>query len=70
MSPRNGLPILLCVLVGAVLGLVVWGLQRSRSQAAGDSAMGTRGDLLLGLIVLAAFALGVFLTYVLIGFNF
>jgi hypothetical protein len=57
-------------MVGAVLGLVVWGLQRSRGQAAGDSAMRMRGDLLLGLIVLAAFALGVFLTYVLIGFNF
>jgi ABC-type Mn2+/Zn2+ transport system permease subunit len=69
MLPRSGIPILLGVLVGAVLGLVVWGLQRSRSQAAGDSSMGMRGDLLLGLIVLAAFALGVFLTYVLIGFN-
>ena len=57
-------------MVGGVLGLVVWGLQRSRGQAAGDSAMRMRGDLLLGLIVLAAFALGVFLTYVLIGFNF
>ena len=70
MSPRNGIPILLSVLVGAVLGLVVWGLQRSRSYATGDSAMRTRGDVLVGLLVLAAFALGVFLTYVLIGFNF
>jgi len=32
--------------------------------------MVTRDDALLGLLVLAAFALGVFLTYVLIGFNF
>jgi hypothetical protein len=70
MSPRNGIPILLSVLVGAVLGLVVWGLRRSRSYAVGDSVMRTRGDVLVGLLVLAAFALGVFLTYVLIGFNF
>jgi len=56
--------------VGAVLSLVIWGLQRSRSHVVGDSVMGTRGDVLLGLLVLAAFALGVFLTYVLIGFNF
>jgi hypothetical protein len=32
--------------------------------------LGTWGDVLVGLIVLAAFALGVFLTYVLIGFSF
>ena len=70
MSPRSGIPILLGVLVGAVLGLVAWGLQHSQSHIVGDSVMGTRGDVLLGLIVLAAFALGVFLTYVLIGFNF
>ena len=69
MSPRSGIPILLGVLVGAVLGLVVWGLQRSQSHVIGDSEMGIRGDVLLALLVLAAFALGVFLTYVLIGFN-
>lgn len=70
MSSPHAIPILLSVLVGAVLSLVVWGLQRSRSHVVGDSVMGTRGDVLLGLLVLAAFALGVFLTYVLIGFNF
>ena len=70
MSSRHAIPILLGVLVGAVLSLVVWGLQRARSYISGDSVMGTRGDVLLGLLVLAAFALGVFLTYVLTGFNF
>ena len=70
MSSRNAIPILLCVLVGAVLSLVAWGLQRSRTHVVGDAVMGARGDVLLGLLVLAAFALGVFLTYVLIGFNF
>jgi hypothetical protein len=70
MSSPHAIPILLSVLVGAVLVLSVWGLQRSRSHVAGDSVMGTRGDVLLGLLVLAAFALGIFLTYVLIGFSF
>jgi len=70
MSSQNAIPILLSVLVGAVLGLVVWGLRRSRRHVVGDSVMGTRDDVLLGLLMLAAFALGVFLTYVLIGFNF
>jgi hypothetical protein len=70
MSSPHAIPILLSVLVGAVLVLSVWGLQRSRSHVTGDSVMGTRGDVLLGLLVLAAFALGIFLTYVLIGFSF
>ena len=70
MSSQNAIPILLSVLVGAVLSLVVWGLRRSRSHVVGDSVMETRDDVLVGLLVLAAFALGVFLTYVLIGFNF
>jgi hypothetical protein len=70
MPSQNAIPILLSVLVGAVLSLVVWGLRRSQSQIAGDPVMGTRDDVLLGLLVLAAFALGIFLTYVLIGFYF
>ena len=70
MSSQNAIPILLSVLVGAVLGLVVWGLRRSRRHVVGDAVMVTRDDALLGLLVLVAFALGVFLTYVLIGFNF
>jgi hypothetical protein len=70
MSSSHAIPILLSVLVGAVLVLSVWGLQRSRSHVVGDAVVGTRGDVLLGLLVLAAFALGIFLTYVLIGFSF
>ncbi len=70
MPSPNAIPILLSVLVGAVFTLLVWGLRRSQSHIAGDPVMGTRDDVLLGLLMLAAFALGVFLTYVLMGFNF
>lgn len=70
MPSRNIIPVVLSALVGAVLSLVVWGLQRSRNQVIGDSLMETRGDVLVGLLMLAAFALGVFLTYVLIGIGF
>jgi len=67
MSYTHAIPLLLSVLVGLVLGLVALGLLRYRSQASDDSLMGTRNDLLLGLLVLAAFALGAFVTYILIG---
>ncbi len=64
------IPVLLSLLVGLVLGLVTWGVVRSRSHMLGDARLGARGDILLGLLVLAAFALGVFLTYALMGFSF
>ncbi len=64
------IPVLLSLLVGLVLGLVTWGVVRSRSHMLSDARLGARGDILLGLLVLAAFALGVFLTYALMGINF
>lgn len=60
--------LLLGLLIGVVLGLTVPGLWRSHHRAADDSLPGARDDVLLALLVLAAFALGVFITYVLGGF--
>ncbi len=62
------LQLLLGLLIGLALGLTVPGLWRCRHQAANDSLASTRDDVLLGLLVLAAFALGVFMAYVLKGF--
>jgi hypothetical protein len=70
MSAIRAIPVLFCWLVGAVLALVAWGWRRSQSQMIGDSVMGSRGDVLVALLILAAFALGVFLTYMLLGLNF
>ena len=69
MSAIHAIPLLFGLLVGTALGLVVWGWRRATSQAIGDAAMGSRGDVLVGLLILAAFAFGVFLTF-LIGVNF
>lgn len=59
---------LLGILVGLVLGLTVPGLWHSHRWVAGEHLPGTRDSVLLALLVLAAFALGVFITYVLGGF--
>ena len=58
------IPILLGFLVSLLISLVVVGLMRSQSQPADDSPTRARDDLLLQLLVLAAFISGVFLTYV------
>jgi len=60
-------PLLVSVLVGFLLGLVTSGLLRLRQSPTQDSSAGTSDALLLGLLTLAAFALGIFLTYVLFG---
>jgi hypothetical protein len=60
-------PLVISILLGFLLGLVTVGLLRLRSSPTEDSLPGTNDALLLGLLALAAFAMGVFLTYILFG---
>ena len=62
----HAIPVLLAILVGLLFGLLAWGFLRVRSHKAGEALVGVRDDVLTGLLVLAAFALGVFLTYMVI----
>lgn len=66
MSP---IPWLLSVLVGLVLGLVTWGLLRLRGENDEPQAA-CRDGALLALLALAAFALGAFVTYALLGLGY
>jgi hypothetical protein len=61
---------LLSRLVGLLLGLVTWEFLRARRHKVGDALMGAQDEFILGLMVLAAFALGVFLAYLLLSTNF
>ena len=62
----HAIPVLLAILVGLLFGLLAWGFLRMQSREVGEALIEVRGDVLTGLLVLAAFALGVFLTYVVI----
>lgn len=66
MSSVHAIPLLLSALIGLLLGLVAWGFFQVWSHQNGDALMGGHDGVLLGLLVLAALALGVFLTYVLL----
>jgi hypothetical protein len=55
------MPLLLILLVGMALALITWGLVRHQRQRQGTGWL--QDDLLVGALILAAFALGVFLTY-------
>ncbi len=66
MPSIQTLPLLLSVLVGLLIGLVTWGLVREREQRAVSPMVGMHDEVLLGLLALAAFASGVFITMVLL----
>jgi hypothetical protein len=59
-------PVLLAILVGLLFAVLAWGFLRVQSHRPGVALMGVRDDVLISLLVLAAFALGIFLAYILI----
>lgn len=61
------IPLVISILVGFLLGLVTVGLLRLCRSPTEGSLPGTSDALLLGLLTLAVFAMGAFLTYVLFG---
>ena len=61
-------PLLLIIMLALLFGLVTVGFLRVRRHEADEAAQKASDELLVGLVLLAAFALGVFVTYVLIGF--
>lgn len=69
MPVALAIPLLIGALVGLLLGWVVWGFMNSQSQTSGKFWLASRADAFVWLLALAAFALGAFLTYVLIGLS-
>jgi hypothetical protein len=68
VSQSSAIPALVGILVGLSLALVSWGFLRTQTHRSESPQVEARDNLLLGLLVLAAFGLGVFLTYALVGF--
>jgi hypothetical protein len=68
MSSTSAVP-LMSVLVPALLGLAFWGLWRYRSYQNDDVLMGVYDQMLVGLLILSAFALKAFLAYFLLCFD-
>jgi hypothetical protein len=66
MLQIQAVPLLVSLLVGLTLGLVAWGLIRGYDREAGIARSQVPDGLLIGLLALAAFAIGAFVTYVLL----
>ena len=69
MSYANAAPLLLFIIVGLLLGLLGWVFLRIWRQVTLDAFLETRDDVLVGLLALAVFALGAFLTLMLLGLH-
>jgi urea transporter len=68
MPYAYAVPLLLCVFVGLLLGLLLWGVLHTRRCEIDDAMTGGHG-VLVGLLLLSVLALGAFLAYVLLGFR-
>jgi H+/Cl- antiporter ClcA len=66
MPGLHATPVLLSLLVGLLLGLAGWHMMRTRRPPREARFMESTDELIWGLLVLAAFVLGAFLTYVLL----
>ncbi len=67
MSTLLAVPLLLCVLIGALLVLVGWGWRHQYARQGSDAGIDWHDGLLLGMLILAGFAGAVWLTYMLLG---
>jgi|GEM_PF-1625838 len=69
MPPIHEVPFLLAMLVGVLVGMATSALLRNRPHRStdNDKSLTGRGDILSGMLILAAFATGAFLTYALLG---
>jgi hypothetical protein len=67
MLSVHKVPLLLALLVGLLLGLAAASLLPNRAHMAAQASQNARGDTLTGMLVLGAFAMGAFVTYVMLG---
>lgn len=68
MQSGQVIPFLLSLLVGLLLSFVGWGFWKShKSQKLNGITSGMRDEVMLGLLALAAFSLGIFFAYALLG---
>ncbi len=63
ISSVIAVPLLISILIVALLGLTFWSIRKYQSHPADDALMDSYDQALMGLLILSAFALGVFSTF-------
>ena len=65
MLSMHPIPLVLSILVSLSVGLIAWGWLQARNYEANGAVMGEHNELLVGFLLVAAFAVGVFFMYLL-----
>ena len=65
MLSMHPIPLVLSILVSISVGLIAWGWLQARNYEADGAVMGEHNGLLIGFLLLAAFAVGLFVMYLL-----
>lgn len=66
MVVEQAIPLLIGIVVGLLLSVIAWNVIRARRQTTGDTTVDLQAQLLLGLLLVAVFSAGVFITYLLL----
>ncbi len=63
MSLLSVIPLLLALLIALLFSLVAWGAMQLRRRPAEDVPLASHDHVLIGFLIVAVFALGMFLLY-------
>ncbi len=66
MVVEQAFPLLVGIVVGLLLSVIAWSVIKARRQTTVDTTVDLQAQLLLGLLLVAVFSAGVFITYLLL----
>jgi hypothetical protein len=68
MFIEEAIPLLVGIVVGLLLGVIAWSMVKARQQTTNEPITDRQQQVLLGLLLVAMFGAGVFITYFLLRF--
>lgn len=68
MYIAEAVPLLVGIMVGLLLSVIAWSAVKARRQTTSDAIVDLQQQMLLGLLLVAMFGAGVFITYLLLRF--
>ena len=63
MFIKEAIPLLVGIVVGMLLSVIAWSVLKARRQTTSDTIVDLQQQVLLGLLFVAVFGAGIFITY-------
>jgi uncharacterized protein YacL len=68
MFIQEAIPLLVGIVVGLLLSVIAWSVVKTRREPASETTVDVQQQVLLGLLLVAVFGAGIFVTYLLLRF--